>query len=108
MVTDPKTKVKGLKVDEISGFVKKGKKESFTVTYTVCADSESCITSLLNNKFKVANKASTCVFYEYVTPGTGTVPIPLSADIQAYPVTCFGVADGKVVTTVTGGTPPYS
>lgn len=108
MVTDPKTKVKGLKVDEISRFVKKGQKESFTVTYTVCADSESCITSLLNNKFKVAYKAATCVFYEYVTPGTGTVPVPLSAGIEPYPVSCFGVTDGKVVTTVSGGTPPYS
>lgn len=37
---DPTTGVYGFKVDNISGFGKKGKEQSFTVSYTVCFDSE--------------------------------------------------------------------
>lgn len=106
MVTDPTTGIKGLKVDNIRKIGKDGKPGSFTVTFTVCSSSSNCIKSIENGTFKVAYKASTCVFYEYVKPEV--VPVPLTASIEANAVTCFGSTDGRVSTLVSGGIAPYS
>ncbi|MGB5927753.1 MAG: T9SS type A sorting domain-containing protein, partial [Cyclobacteriaceae bacterium] len=64
--TDPTTGVFGIKVDEVKGFGSRVG-DSFTVTYTLCADSESCFENTECYTPMAAYKAGTCVMDESLT-----------------------------------------
>lgn len=59
---DPKTGLYGLKVDDIDGFGKY--EDSFTVTFTICADMSSCKDLLKDWEPLVAYKAGQCIAYD--------------------------------------------
>ncbi len=100
--TDPTTGITGLKVDNIKGFGEDGKAGSFTVTYTICAN--SCGSSDPYCGFLVAYKAGTCVNY-----GTATPPYqPMNGSLAATAVKCFGESNGNVSLTLSGGLAPYT
>ncbi|WP_291858292.1 SprB repeat-containing protein [Marinilabilia sp.] len=101
-VTDPTSGVTGIKVDDISGFGENGP-ETFRLTYTVCATDDTCLDMILQQSFEVAYKAGTCISKEVITP----VNQPLSANLEATHLTCFGADNGNIVVTVNGGVPPY-
>ena len=106
MVTDPTTGITGFKVDEISGFGENGEAGSFSLSYTVCGSDNACADSIANGVFHLSYKAATCVFYEDINPEETSVP--LAGVIEAIPVSCYGSTDGRVITTVSGGSEPYS
>lgn len=104
-VTDPTTGLTGLKVDDIQGFGENGH-ESFTLTYTVCADSEECLNELISQSFEVGYKAATCVFFEEIEPPVSYVP--LEASLNPTNLICADSKDGAIQTTVSGGVSPFS
>ncbi|PWD98176.1 T9SS type A sorting domain-containing protein [Marinilabilia rubra] len=104
-VTDPTTGLTGLKVDDIQEFGENGQ-ESFTLTYTVCADNEECLNELTSQSFEVAYKAATCVFFEEIEPPVRYVP--LEASLEPTHITCTNSQSGAIQTTVSGGVSPYS
>lgn len=101
-VTDPTTGLTGIKVDDISGFGENGS-DSFRLTYTVCTTDDTCLDMLSQQSFQVAYKAGTCISKEEITP----VNQPLTANLEATHLTCFGADNGSIVVSVDGGVPPY-
>ncbi|TCO09854.1 SprB repeat-containing protein [Natronoflexus pectinivorans] len=105
IITDPTTGVRGLKVDDIKGFGERRKPGSFTLTYTVCGDSE-CLETILKG-FEVSYKAAWCVYYEELIPDVDDQADELTAQMSATHVSCFGASDGSVAVEVAGGELPY-
>lgn len=100
--TDPTTGITGIKVDNIKGFGENGKAGSFTVTYTICANSCGKIDAYCG--FLVGYKAGTCVNY-----GTAEPPYkPMSGSLAATNVKCFGQNTGSIQLTLAGGKAPYT
>ncbi|WP_160164094.1 T9SS type A sorting domain-containing protein [Nafulsella turpanensis] len=86
---DPTTGLYGIKVDDIKGF---SENESFTVTYTLCSDGESCQEAQNSCGPLVAYKAGTCVYYDRAEEGTATEQpgggwgeIVILPDFELYP-----------------------
>ncbi|WP_066632091.1 SprB repeat-containing protein [Labilibacter marinus] len=98
---DPTTGINGFKIDDIQGFGEDKKQASFTISYTICANSD-CI-NLMTEGFKVAYKAGTCVFYEDIE-----LSQKLSAHLIANHVSCFGGNNGNLSVEVKDGIPPYA
>ena len=86
---DPTTGLYGIKVDNIQGF---GENESFTVTYTLCSEEESCQEVQSSCGPMVAYKAGTCVYYDRAEegtltqqPGDGWGEVNIMPDFELYP-----------------------
>jgi hypothetical protein len=101
-VTDPKTGISGIKVDDIENFGENGS-GSFKLNYTVCLSDTNQLNLLLNQNFEVAYKAGTCVFYEDISPDV----LPLEATLVKNDVNCSDPKSGSIYTTVNGGQSPY-
>ncbi|HEY8400248.1 MAG TPA: SprB repeat-containing protein, partial [Cytophagaceae bacterium] len=63
--TDPTTKIKGFKIDDINGFGegKDGKHQSFTIRYEICDDTKDCSIGEFCAPL-VSYKAGKCISYE--------------------------------------------
>ncbi|MBN2165876.1 MAG: SprB repeat-containing protein [Marinilabiliaceae bacterium] len=104
---DPKSGIWGLKVDDIEGFGDGGIRDSFTVTYTVCASNVDCFEELRSEPFVVAYKASVCLYVDTLK-GMQEEKLPLLAEISANNILCNGTLSGSVSVDVLQGTEPYS
>ncbi len=106
-VTDPKTQVTGLKVDDISGFGKNPWFDSFYVKLKVCPD-ESCETELSCAEPKVAYKAGQCIYFEDFEAECSEETAELSVEFEKIDPACFGSSDGSIALHITGGEKPYT
>src|SRR5690606_37976647 len=64
---DPTTGLSGLKIDDISGFGEKGGSETFTVSFTVCQEKETCGVDFACWEPVVAYKSGRCVDFDTLT-----------------------------------------
>ena len=101
--TDPTTGADGFKIDDIAGFGD-GPLSSFTVTFTLCAQSEDCASELACWQPVVAYKASTCVNYETLAVNCKS----LKATLGKQDAGCYGTASGSLSIVVEDGHEPYT
>ena len=91
---DPTTGLVGFKVDDVKDFGKDPRKQSFTVSFTLCASEQACKESLACWKPLVAYKSGQCVDYDTVRAACSTTQSTLnesansfekSVELDAYP-----------------------
>jgi hypothetical protein len=100
--TDPTTGITGIKVDNINRFGEGLKAESFTVTYTICAN--SCSSADPYCGFLLAYKAGQCVNYGTAIPTYQ----PMSGQLATTAVRCHGESGGSIALSLSGGAAPYT
>ena len=103
---DRTTGVFGLKVDNISGFGERGRKDSFIVQFTWCSTG-SCAREL----GVVAYKAGTCVDYDTLSHHDNPDPTQncsvLLASLEKKNVTCAEGTDGELKVIIQEGQAPF-
>lgn len=108
---DPKTGLKGFKIDDIPGFGDTSLKY-FYVSFTLCAEDSNCreeentecAETLKCWEPIVAYKAGTKIYYDTLDANCEE----LKASIRSKVATCYGGNDGALEVIVEEGTEPYS
>jgi hypothetical protein len=101
---DPKTKLTGFKIDDIPEFGDTSLK-SFTISFTLCSDSEACENTLTCWEPVIAYKASTNIFYDTLRT---TCPSSLKASLQKKDNSCYGRTEGELSVVVEEGKEPFT